>query len=513
MDATRQLSPQDEPVRLSPFALLVLLTSPTLPASVQAQGQGRTARAPSGGLHGANVHGVVFDSIAGRPLGGALVQLVAADSSSSYGQTIAADSAGGFTFPDVPDGHYTIGFLHPLLDSLGIEPMLRAVKLEAHRSVRVDLSLPSPARIRSAICGAKAGGTDGAVVIGAVRNAADGSPASGVRVIAEWLEFSVGKGGLTRQIPRRVATTRESGWFALCDVPNPGTIVLMASRGSDSTDFVEMQVPPSGLLRRELFIGVARVVSADDRTRRDSLTGADSVGSRRPQMHVGDGRLTGSVVTALGGRALAGAQVGIVNGPRTRANERGEWAITDAPAGTRTLEVRAVGFYPARVTINVVQDAPAVRVALATLKSVLDTVKVSANYERYSRFAGFRERSRSGVGRYLLPDEIAQRAPGAVSDLFQAMNGVYVDGGADPERKLMMRGIFQDRCQASIYINGHFMNGMTIGDIDAYVVPKDVVGIEVYQAGTVPAQFQMGELQNDSAAARGNCGSVAIWAK
>ena len=99
---------------------------------------------------GATVSGIVRDSIAGMPLAGALVQLLAADSLARFNRTAVSDSLGRFTLGDVADGRYTIGFLHPMLDSLGIEPPLREVYIDGHRPVSVDLAIPSPARIRAA---------------------------------------------------------------------------------------------------------------------------------------------------------------------------------------------------------------------------------------------------------------------------------------------------------------------------------------------------------------------------
>src|SRR5207237_5782187 len=84
----------------------------------------------------AAVRGVVRDSIAGTPLAGAVVQLVAADNPARFGLTTISDSLGRFTLNDVPHGRYTIGFFHPMLDSLGIEPPLRELYVDGAQPVR-----------------------------------------------------------------------------------------------------------------------------------------------------------------------------------------------------------------------------------------------------------------------------------------------------------------------------------------------------------------------------------------
>lgn len=449
---------------------------------------------PSAGI----IRGSVHDSVAGQSLAGALVQLVSAEASSTYGRTEVSDSAGRFEFADVPDGRYTIGFFHPVQDSLGIEPTLRPVEANGRSLVRVDLAIPSPATLRAAICGAPTADSSAAVVMGFVRDAQSGAPRAGSRVSAEWLELSIGRGRLARRTPRRNTSVRASGWYAVCHVPSPGAIRLMANHERDSTDVVEVDVPAAGFLRRDLFLGTAAIV-----TREDSVARGDS--ARTPAtVRVGTGRLRGSVVTSLGGRPVVGAVVAVVGGPWARTNERGEWLITDAPTGTRSVEVRAVGFYPQTRAIDIVDRSPPIVVSMATFKSVLDTMKVIANYDRFSNLAGFRERSRTSLGRYLTAADIARRRPAVTTDLFRNFPGLFLDAPRGTEQYLQMRGVFTERCIPSVYLNGAVMNNLSATDIDAFVSPPDIIGIEVYSQTQAPAQFQLGMT---------DCGSVVIWTR
>ncbi len=468
-------------------ALTVLLTA-ALAAPVSAQST-TAARPPATASPRAVVYGIVQDSVAARPLGGAVVQLVAADSLANYGRTIVSDTTGHFSFDDVPVGRYTLGFFHPMLDSLGLEPILRAVGVTGAGAVHADLAVPSPGRLRTAICGAAVGQSAGGVLIGSVHQALGRAPAAGVTVIAEWIELTFGPGGMTRRTPRRIATTQDNGWFSLCRVPGPGVVMLMATRGADSTAAIEVQVPATGFARRELYLGRARIAAGSDTSR---------------SRHVGDGRLSGMVRSTSDGRPLAGAQISIVDGPQTRTNARGEWTLTDAPPGTRLLEVRAVGFYPERRTVDIVDSVAPLRVALATFKSVLDTMKVSATRTVDMNLVGFQERRRSGVGRFLMPGEIAVRQPFVTSEIFRSVPGLFLDRTMDAEEKVMMRGLFEDRCEPAIYINGQWMNGLASGDLDGFIRPSEIAGIEVYMAGQVPTQFQP---------ALGGCGSLVFWTK
>jgi hypothetical protein len=465
--------------------LLVLLAAPAA-----AQTPDTTRRAPS-----TTVSGVVHDSIARIPLAGATVQLVASNRLANFVRTAVSDSLGRFTLRDVPAGRFMLGFFHPSLDSLGVDAPLREVDVDGNRRVRVDLATPSPARLRAAICGPLPPDSSG-VLVGVVRDARDGAPAAGVAVTGEWLELSLRRDGFVQRTPRLVATTGENGWFAMCNVPSAGTMTVIASRGADSTDRIEVQVSAEGFARRDLYLGPARTIVTGDTTQP-----ADSLAPPRRRVHVGDALLSGVVVAADGGRPVQDARVSITDGPQTRANERGEWTLLNAPIGTRMLEVRAVGYYPERRAVNVVAAAPPVRVALSTLKAVLDTVRITATRLADRRRSGFEDRRRTGIGRYMTPDDIARRLPIVASDLFRNFPGVNVDSG------IRMRGGGWGECTPALYIDGIHVPSMggelAAEDIDVWVRPEEIAGVEVY-FDIVPPQFNPGLT---------GCGSIVIWRK
>ena len=448
---------------------------------------------------GTTVSGVVFDSTARVPLAGATVQLVTDNLTTLVG-TAVSDSLGHFTLAAVPVGRYKLGFLHPMLDSLGVDAPLREVSVDGQRPVRADLAIPSPRRVRAAICGTKPALDSSSVLVGVVREARDGAPASGVTVTGQWLEFSFSTSGLVRRVPRLIATTGENGWFAMCNVPSGGTLSLVASRGADSTDMIEVPLSSDGFVRRDLYLGPTFSVSAAH----TEQGRGQPVGAAPRLINVGDGRLSGTVVAAVGGTRLAGAQVGIVDGPQTRANERGEWTLTGAPVGTRMLEVRAVGYYPERRAVNVVTGAPPVRIALSTLRAVLDTVRIVSARVRGRDLRGFIERSRSGVGRYLNEEDVVRRKPLVTSDLLRIVPGLMVDRTPLGDTMISMRGAVSETCTPSFYIDGQFMRNLSADDVDDWVRPGEIAGIEVYTGAGLPAQFQQ-EMSG--------CGAIVIWTK
>lgn len=479
------------------FLLIVLFGSRGL-----AQARDTTPRAPVAPI--AAVTGVVHDSVGRAPLAGATVQLVG-DSRADFVRTVHSDSLGRFTLGAVAAGSYKLGFFHPMLDSLGVEAPLRRVRVDGQRPVRADLAIPAPARIRAAICGPQPADDSSSVLIGVVRDGRAGEPAAGVSVKGEWLEFSFSANGVVRRIASLVAVTAENGWFAMCRIPSGGTLELTAIRGADSTDAIEVQLSPDGFVRRDLYLGPTRMaVVAPAPSAGDTATRAAAVVPPRRRLPSGDSRLSGTVFGAASGRPLQGALVSITAGPETRANDRGEWTLMDLPVGTRMLEVRAVGYYPERRAVNVVAGARPIRVELSTLRAVLDTVKIVAARVRGRDIRGFLERSRGGVGHYMTEEDIARRKPLVTSDLFRIFPGLRVERTPLGDVSLTMRGMFADSCVPAIYLDGHRLRNLSADDLDGWVHPKEIAGIEVYTGAGVPPQFYESMT---------GCGSIVIWTK
>ncbi len=451
--------------------------------------------APTGG----SVSGIVFDSLAGLPLGDALVQLVNADSLSLPTRTVTSDSSGRYRLMGVPRGRYLIGFMHPMLDSIGIEPRPREVFIDGAGAMRSDLSIPAPTTLRTVICGGDAVAAGDALLIGFVRSAADRSAVDSATVNAQWVEMTLQRGSLTREIAHRTVATQETGWYAICGAPSAGTVLLRASHAADSTEALELEVPANGFLRRDLYFGRARLAATDTvGAATDSL--ALSLGARR----MGDGRLSGRVVGVRGGEPLAGARVGVVSGSQTRTDAAGRFTLTNLPTGTRTLEVRAVGRYPIMMPVDVVEGAAPLRIAMATLQSVMDTVRITATRGGSGPLLAFMQRKKSsGTGRFITSEDVQARRPIYTTDMLRTLPGVSFARDRNGEEFMAMRGTVSGQCRATVFLNGMSMRGLSVNDINGFVQPMNVIGIEVYSSAGAPQQFSE---QN-------GCGSVVIWSR
>ncbi|HCT57700.1 MAG TPA: hypothetical protein DGD08_10915 [Gemmatimonas aurantiaca] len=469
------------------------------------------------GARVAAVRGVVFDSLAGVPLGDATVQLVSADGSGAFGKTVSADRTGQFYIDSVPDGRYALGFFHPKLDSLGMEAPLRMVQVSNQQNAVVGTGIPAPKAYRAMVCGSAANPLGNAALVGFVRDATTHAPVPGATVLVSWLEMSLGGAGGTQiRTVRRTAKTSDNGWYSVCQVPSPGSIQVSARSDAGGTDTLQLEVPSSGLLRRELAVGAAHVTVVQD-----GASKADTSGLPPRVMQTGDGTLRGTVVgAAIGasaGRPLVGATVGMANGPQTRTDAKGEWTLSSLPRGTRALEVRAVGYYPERLAVDVVEDAPPQHVSLVTFKSVLDTMKVIASPAPLVA-GGFLERRRSGLGTYITANDIAVKTAMMTSEIFRNIPGIYleypqsadIDGERpassmnSPEPVVLMRSNAGTRCFPTIVYNGTLMQHLSTPDLNSFLNPKNILAIEVYRPGQAPPNFQIG---------LSGCGSIVLWTR
>ena len=433
-------------------------------------------RAPLARAQGAaEVRGVVWDSVARAPLADATVQLVdAANPSASVAARAVTDSAGRFVLTDVRPARYLATFMHPSLDALGVEPPVRMVNVVSP-STRIELATPAPARLFAPLCGAAADTMPIGAVVGLLRDAGSGAPAGGT-VVARWAEFVVGAGGMRQRIRvARVGADSVTGRFLLCGVPADAELALQASRGSDTTGAVPVQPVRHGVVRRDLWVGAA-----------------GDAGVRLA------GRVRGEA-----GRAIPNARALVIgDSARAVADSSGTFRLL-APPGTRTVEVRALGFAPERRVIDFVRGTePRLDVTLTSLKTLLDTVRVTAQ-RAYSNYGnGFERRRRSGVGNYIDESQIERMRPNRFSEVLRRVPGLRVDEGIGSAAGITMRGDAAS-CSPTVFLDGHRMPDMDMRDLDSFVLPNDIGFVEVYTSTQAPAEFTTLD----------GCGVIVVWTR
>lgn len=446
--------------------------------------------------HATDVSGVVFDSLAMRGLAAATVQL-AEVGTASRAFTTTTDSAGRFGFTGVPAGTYLLGFFHPKTDSLGIATPVLRVDVRTDDPIRAPLSIPSAATIVRAVCGAGAAADSVGLVLGSVRAADGGLPRAGARLTARWAELVVTRDGIRRDVPVAAAETGSGGMFAVCGVPASGTVLVQAASGSDSSGVFEIEVPANGLARRDVFVAPVRRVRT-------------AVGDSVPDagMLRGAGRLRGRVM-AGNGQAIAGAHVMVWGtGLESRTDADGSFSLAELPGGTHTLEVRAVGFAPARRAVDITgRGGGSTAVELTTLAITLDTVRVVAQRVYSSpRIAEFEHRKHLGFGRFIDEAELEKRNAALLTDLLRTIPGVLVQPGTNFNDEVFMRGglalLGSGYCRPDLILDGVRVTHDEFFPINSIVTPSQLRAIEVYTRGAmVPHEFS----------ALSGCGAIVLW--
>lgn len=434
----------------------------------------------------ARVRGEVLDSVRSRPLSGATVQLVAADNPS---RILAAVSnlQGIFQFDDVPAGVYLAGFLHPVLDTLGVESNLLRVEVSTADPITVALGTPSAATLIDARCGPATPELPRGMFFGTVRHSSGRALGTPARVRAQYTTSTATPRGIERTPNVRIATSNEEGTFAVCGVPPNGAITVRGFAGADSSGFVELPVPRDGLLLRDLFIGPAVRAQAKSATATSVLRGAASLRG---------------VVRNQSGQPVNGARITLWGtGADAASNASGQYNVSNLPEGSYTIEVRALGFQPHRAPADLMAQREAVvDLTLSPLIATVDTMRVRAS--RAVPLEEFERRRKLGFGHFITEADIEKKAPTYMGDIFRGTPGIVTMPGQFGRDRVLVRssGITGD-CAPAIFLNGMLVN-IEDGDLDLIINPKDVRAVEVYaRTSSIPVQFQT----------RNGCGSAVIW--
>ena len=478
------------PARL---AFCATLLAAAVPASSAAQQPTPPAAAAPSRVPGARVHGAVFDSTIMRPLADAMVQL-ASRSDITRGPSYSAitDASGFYRIDSVPPGDYLITFFSPRLDRLGLGSPMHAVKVQLGvQRVEVDMGLPGARRVIAMHCGPRPASDSSGLLMGEVRRADRPEPLAGANVNAQWFELTIGTGGMVRSTPTKRARTGDDGRFAICGIPWDARISLFAVAGRASTGSVNMEVPPFSVVTRDLLVDVA-----------DTLRRSDTSTVAR-----GTARLSG-VVRAPNGSPLPGARLSL-RGTTTEstADAQGAYSLSGLPAGTQTLDARAIGYIPIAVSVDLYSNRPVTQdVRFDESARVLETVNVTAQ-QLYSRSEQeFLDAKKRGFGYFLDREQIERRNPFRTSDLLRAIPGVNIQqGNTGSGTSITMRGVASvvGNCQPAVVVDGMRFMG-DAGEIDVLSNPSDIQGMAIYRGPSeTPVEYQ----------GMNTCGAIVIWTR
>ena len=450
----------------------------------------------------ARLRGTVFDSVGKAPLANAAVRVFRSENVSE-GVDVRTDSVGFFTVPSLRTGTWLLSFLHPRLDSLRLEPPLARIDIVEAGEIEVVLAVPSARSLAATLCGGRLEDST-AVVVGEVRDASERRPITAATVQVSWPEWVFGKRSMGKEVVTREARSDSSGQFVLCNVPQATTVNAVAFSAADSTGTIELDVP------RTDYVVADFVVDRSLEHGRPALASSGEVDVRR-----GRGVVRGTVMTP-DGRPLVNAVARVLgSGSTVRTDSAGTFRITDAIAGTQTLEVRAVGFEPQRKSLLLYPGAAAT-VAMTAVRSTvrLDTVRVFAGRTIPPTVYRLEQRWRQGFGVIMDAETIQERTSSRISSVLYGIPGVRLGMQMGPGNSIWMRGSNGKECRPTIFLDGFPFSAVSSESpskgisfdltIDDLMLPADVAALEIYARPTsVPGEFFTG----------GNCGAIVVWTK
>lgn len=457
----------------------------------------------------AQIFGVVFDSLARKPLAHAEVQLQRLGSASANTESeirsVVTNTDGTFAFPDVADGSYKIGFFSLTSDSLGVTMPTRQVDVRGGKTVRADLAIPSHAGLIALVCGKTAVSHQSALLMGFIRDAETLAPAEKSAVLLQWDELVIGKRGMRGETKQITTHPRGDGWYAFCNVPVENMMQLRVTRDADTSGVISADLVGRQVVRRDLYIGTGRRVTVPD-----SQFDENATIIQKKDVWRGDAQISG-VVRSSTGMPLPRARVSIEGSDAlATANERGEFVLTGLPSGSQTLTARALGYVPERTSVRLARAHPQndLVVSLTSLKSFLDTIRVTTTRVYTSDENGFEGRKRAGQGHYIDRAQIERQQITLASDLLRMIPRVEVMTSAAGffGKVVAFRKpfAFEGYCRPDLYVDGFLFRSGDM-EIDEIVMPDQIEGMEVYtKPALAPAQFT----NNMS-----GCGSIVVWTR
>ena len=181
-------------------------------------------------------------------------------------------------------------------------------------------------------------------------------------------------------------------------------------------------------------------------------------------------------------------------------SSQGRFVLSKLAAGPHRVEVRAIGYRPHVLELNLLEGQVLERqFAMLFTGDKLPEIAVEArNSKLLPRFADFERRRQNGMGIYITRDEIQSRGYMRMGDALRNVSGVRVNC-TDVDCIIHMTRSTAG-CFPTYYVDGRLARSFA-----ASTPMNDVQGIEVYRG----AAEMPGEFTGDGAM----CGVIVIWTR
>lgn len=212
---------------------------------------------------------------------------------------------------------------------------------------------------------------------------------------------------------------------------------------------------------------------------------------------------------------LKGARVRVVGGEEAASwltGDDGTARLRNVPAGERVVQASMAGYAMRGVTVEVLPGGTR-SVVIELAPQVEEVMLEGLNVTSWGRSVvlrgnGFYERKENWNGSFLTRDDVLQRHPARLPDVFRQVRGFTVARAAS--REILTATRRQSRsgfCPPRVYLNGVRIPGSS-SDVLAHlnnIPPNEVEGVEAYpSASSIPPQYS---------AADSGCGLILIWTR
>jgi hypothetical protein len=223
-------------------------------------------------------------------------------------------------------------------------------------------------------------------------------------------------------------------------------------------------------------------------------------------------RITGEVRDSAG-RRIAFANVTAGKDVQVVADDSGLFRFEVSNRKAQTLNVRRIGFEPLEIKLPEGGDTSLV-VTLAPLpqrlqKMIVEAERTQSRLERRGFYARMKEHEKGIiVGHFITPEEIEQRKPYRITQLFEGRSGIRLKRAGGSGRDVMPVGL--DGCNMTVYLDDVRLNSQAraanaVTDLDSMIGSNSVAGMEVYTSAVrAPQKY---------ATNASSCGVILIWTK
>lgn len=431
------------------------------------------------------LRGTVWDATLKEPVAGALVWLPGMTASTK------TDDKGNYELTGVPTGPHTVAFSSPSFDSTGIGTLQRSVVVQPNVATDLKVNTPTSAEVWKQLCGGvTTTPTDSGIAWGIVRDASNGVRQSGAGVAFSWYDAHVGsnKKMLVQELSKDVRTDSTGTYYA-CGLPTDIRVSSQASGTRASSGVIEYLIGARHLARVDLMVSTDMVLQPIDRDRTPAESIAALTVHGRSTLR-GVVRDTRGVVQREALILLASVDTII------RTDARGEFRLSNLPAGTHVLQAKQIGFAPATTLVDLLPDSTTSALLLLSSSTQLATFNVRAERVAGVDKLGFDDRRRAGWGYALEYKDFKNRAD--IVSILQGTPGVEVHRVRAGELQVWV-GFGSHLCPPSIYLDGVLSS---VEEVGFYNV-QELQAIEVYpRFYSAPAQY-----------AREMCGVILFWSK